>query len=68
MRSHAMGRKNFLFCQNEDSASRTCKIYSIIKSCKLSNVDPYRYLCEVLSRQPDLGETWDNLITGKIVL
>ena len=68
MRSHAMGRKNFLFCQNEDSASRTCKIYSIIESCKLSNVDPYRYLCAVLSRQPAPGETWDDLIPGEIAL
>lgn len=50
MRGHAMGRNNYLFCQNEMSAERTCKIYSIIESCKLCKIDPYKYMCEILSR------------------
>ena len=64
MRSHALGRKNYMFCQNEDSAYRTCKIYTIIESCKLSGIDPYKYLCKVLSTEPTIGETWDDYIPG----
>lgn len=66
MRGHAMGRNNYLFCQNEQSAERTCKIYSIIESCKLCRIDPYRYICEILSRKPEVGESWDNLLPSNI--
>ena len=66
MRGHAMGRNNYLFCQNEKSAERTCKIYTIIESCKLSKVDPYRYLCEILSRKPIDGETWEQMLPSNI--
>lgn len=66
MRSHAMGRNNYLFCQNEKSAERTCKIYTIIESCKLCKIDPYKYLCEILSREPVDGETWDNMLPSNI--
>ena len=62
----AMGRNNYLFCQNEQSAERTCKIYSIIESCKLCKIDPYRYICEILSRKPEVGESWDNLLPSNI--
>lgn len=66
MRSHALGRKNFLFCQNEESANRTCKIYTIIESCKLCGVEPYKYLCEILSREPAIGESWSDMLPSNI--
>lgn len=68
MRSHAMGRNNYLFCQNERSALRTCKIYSIIESCKLCKIDPYKYLVKVLSSEPTLGQTWDSMMPCNIAL
>lgn len=68
MRSHAMGRNNYLFCQNEGSAQRTCKIYSIIESCKLCKIDPYKYLVKVLSTEPNPGETWDSMLPCNISL
>jgi len=68
MRSHAMGRNSYLFCQNAESASRTYKIYSIIESCKLCKIDPYRYLQTVLSRPPRVGETWSELLPCNINL
>lgn len=68
MRGHTVGRRNYLFCQNQDSVDRTCKIYSIIESCKLSGIDPYHYIYEVLSREPKFGETWDDLVPCKIKL
>lgn len=66
MRSHAMGRKNYLFCWNELNAERTCIIYSVIESCKLSKIDPYKYLCEIFTRVPKFGETWDDLLPCNI--
>lgn len=66
MRGHTIGRKNYLFCRNAEAVERTCKIYSIIESCKLCKIDPYKYLCEVLSREPKFGETWDDLLPCNI--
>ena len=63
---HAMGRKNYLFCWNELNAERTCIIYSVIESCKLSKIDPYKYLCEIFTRIPKFGETWDDLLPCNI--
>ena len=63
---HAMGRNNYLFCQNEMSAERTCKIYSIIESCKLCKIDPYKYMCEILSRKPEVGESWSDMLPSNI--
>ncbi len=68
MRSHAMGRRNYGYCYNEESATRTCKIYSIIESCKMCGIDPYKYLCAVLSLNPNGNETWENYIPGTIAL
>lgn len=62
MRGHTLGRKNYLFCQNAESESRTCKVYTIIESCKLSGIDPYRYLNYIFSKPPKLGETWENYL------
>lgn len=62
MRSHAMGRKNFLFCQSEESALRTCKIYSIIESCKMCGVSAYDYICACLKKEPESGESWATML------
>lgn len=66
MRGHTLGRKNYLFCQNSESESRTCKIYSVIESCKLSGVDPYLYLNYIFRHEPKFGEKWEDLLPGNI--
>jgi len=66
MRGHTLGRKNYLFCQNDESELRTCKIYSIIESCKLSGIDPYEYLKYIFSHKPLPGERWEDLIPCNI--
>lgn len=66
MRGHTLGRKNYLFCQNTESESRTCKIYSVIESCKLSSVDPYLYLDYIFRHEPKFGEKWEDLLPGNI--
>jgi transposase len=39
IRPVAVGRKNYLFCQNDDSAESTAIIYSLMGCCKASDVD-----------------------------
>lgn len=53
-RGPALGRKNWLFAGNHQSAERTAMIYSIVESCTLNNIDPHSYLKDVLTRLPYL--------------
>ncbi len=49
-----MGRKNWLFAGNHQSAERSGMIYSILESCVLNNVEPFSYIKDVLIRLPEL--------------
>ena len=49
----ALGRKNYLFCGNDQAAERTAVIYSLLGSCKLAGVNPMAWLTDVLTRLPD---------------
>ena len=53
IRPLALGRKNYLFCGNDESAGRTAVIYSLLGSCKLAGVDPMAWLTDVLKRIQD---------------
>lgn len=53
VRNLALGRKNFMFCGNNESAERTAIIYSLLGSCKLAGVNPTAWLTDVLNRIPD---------------
>lgn len=48
LRGPVLGRRNYLFVGSEAGGHRAAVIYSLIESCKLSGVDPYRYLKDVL--------------------
>lgn len=50
LRPIPMGRKNWLFCWTEIGADRVGVIQSLLTTCKLHGVDPYRYLVDVLQR------------------
>ena len=52
IRPLAIGRKNYLFCKNDDSAMRAAIIYSLIGTCRAAGVDAGEWLCDVLSRLP----------------
>ncbi|MCP5081104.1 MAG: IS66 family transposase, partial [Alphaproteobacteria bacterium] len=45
-----MGRKNWLFNWTEVGAKQVGIIHSLLTTCRLHNVDPYRYLVDVLQR------------------
>jgi len=53
VRPLALGRKNYLFCQNHEAAERTAMIYSLLGTCKVCGVNPTAWLTDVLSRIQD---------------
>ena len=53
VRALALGRKNFMFCGNNESAERTAIIYSLLGTCKLAGINPMAWLTDVLTRLPD---------------
>ncbi|HEY8388003.1 MAG TPA: transposase, partial [Parasegetibacter sp.] len=43
-------RKNSLFAGNEHGAERAALFFTLVENCKLHNVDPFEYLCDVYDR------------------
>lgn len=50
LRGVAIGRKNYLHFASEDGGAWAAAAYSLIESCKLSSVEPWRYLKDVMMR------------------
>jgi transposase len=50
VRPLALGRKNYLFCGNHESAKRTAIIYSLLGTCKMNNINPTEWLTDVFNR------------------
>ena len=57
IRPLAIGRKNYLFCGNDDSAVRAAIIYSLISSCKAAGVDPREWMTDILRKLPIYKES-----------
>ena len=53
LRCVSMGRKNYLFAGSDAGGERAAAIYSLVGSAKLNDLDPERYLREVLTRIAD---------------
>ena len=53
LRVVALGRKNYLFCGSDAGGERAARIYSLLGSAKLNNLDPELYLHHVLERIAD---------------
>ena len=53
MRCVALGRKNYLFAGSDSGGERAASFYSLIATAKLNDIDPERYLAEVLARIAD---------------
>ncbi len=43
-------RRNSLFAGNEHGAERAALFLSLLETCKLNNIDPFEYLCDVYDR------------------
>ncbi len=53
IRPLALGRKNYLFAGSHQGAKNAAMIYSLVGSCKLNDLNPYKYLFAVLDKLPD---------------
>lgn len=50
IRPIALGRKNYLFCDNDNTAKNTALFYSFFGSCKKIGVNPKDWLLDVLGK------------------
>jgi transposase len=55
LRMVVIGRKNYMFAGSEAGAWRASVIYSLVASCKLNGIDPFRYFRDVLARVSTLA-------------
>ena len=53
IRPVALGRKNYLFAGSHQAAQRAGMIYSLLASCKNNDVEPYKWLKNILQIIPD---------------
>ena len=67
IRPLTIGRKNYLFAGSEQGAKRMAIIYSFVLSCRIHNIDPYKYFLkvfELMAKEPEMN--LDNLLPDKI--
>ncbi len=71
IRRMAIGRKNYLFCGNHNSAENAAIMHSLIETCIARDVDPREWLTDVPKESPHIIMitvlTWQTfyLITGR---
>ena len=53
IRPLAIGRKNYLFCGDDDAAQRTAVVYSLLATCKAHGVNERAWLEDALRRIPE---------------
>jgi transposase len=61
IRPLAVGRKNYLFCGNAESAIRAGIVYSLIASCKSAGIEPRIWLEDILNKIPIYETTGGDL-------
>lgn len=54
IRPVVIGRKNYLFAGSHEGAQRSAIIYSFMGSCKINNINPSRWLADVLIKVKDI--------------
>lgn len=52
IRPITLGRKNFLFCGNHESAENMCVIQSLLATCRNHDINPRLYLNSVIASMP----------------
>lgn len=53
IRPLAIGRKNYLFCGDDDAAQRAAVVYSLLATCKAHGVEERSWLEDVFRRMPE---------------
>lgn len=67
IRPLAIGRKNYLFCGDDDAAQRTAVVYSLLATCKAHGISEREWLEDVLRRIPEYeqgGKDYSDLLPG----
>jgi len=67
IRPLAIGRKNYLFCGDDDAAQRAAVVYSLLATCKAHGVNERAWLEDVLRRIPEYeqgGKDYADLLPG----
>lgn len=62
IRPIAIGRKNWLFAGSEEGAKRAALLISLVGTCRMLEIDPVEYFCDVLIRiriRPDGADCAD---------
>lgn len=52
LRSETVGRKNWLFVGSDEGGEVNARFVSLLASCRLSNVEPWSYLRDLLCPLP----------------
>ena len=63
----AVGRKNYLFCQNDDTAESTAIIYSFMGCCKAAGVDFRTWMIYFLDHFHDYDQDYTKDIAGLLL-
>jgi transposase len=50
VRPVTLGRKNYLFCGNNEGAENNAVFYTFMACCREARLNPYRWLCDVLAK------------------
>jgi hypothetical protein len=53
IRPSVLGKKNFLFAGSHEAAQRSAMLYSLLGTCKMHGIEPYRWLKSVLETIAD---------------
>jgi len=53
IRALVLGRRNYLFAGSDAGGETAARLYSLIGTCRLNNIDPHGYLKHVLERIAD---------------
>ena len=49
----AIGRKNYLFAGSHQAAQNIAIFYTFFATCKANDINPYKWLSDVLNRIPE---------------
>jgi transposase len=70
IRPFVVGRRNWLFADTVGGANASANLYSLLQTCKVNAIDPYRYLTALFSALPlaKSAEDYEALLPWRIAL
>lgn len=70
IRPFVVGRRNWLFADTVGGANASANLYSLLQTCKVNRVDPYRYLLALFTSLPPAktADDYEALLPWRIVM